>query len=224
MSRVGVIVLARGGREASVPFDLGVAVVVVGQAVGAAAARTVPWPAGSGVGYAVNAGVEALEAEEVDMVVTLDAALVATAGLVDRLRMALEGAAAVLPAPGASAPFAAAAFSVDAWRRLGGVDEGYLDVFVDADFAQALRAIGEKVVELPGPSLGAGTDDVPLRRWVRNEFMYRSRWGSSVRLWHWAARRVLGALGRAGERREVVGGIADGWSWRHTHRLMERSA
>jgi heme-degrading monooxygenase HmoA len=230
MTPVGLVFLARGGADvqaAALEPAIGRAatfVVMGGGAIPAGFPRR-SWPTGSGTAYAVNAGVEALlAASDVQVIVTLSDGAAWPSDVVDRLGTEVAGGADLVVSSGARAPFSATAFTVSAWRQVGGVEEGYGDVLSDADFARAIDGAGGLVREIDGAEVIETWTEPSLRVRVRNEFIFRSRWASSTRLWAWTASQLIRTVGTAGARGQVVGGVLDGMSWRHTRKLIGRAA
>ncbi len=234
MTSVGVVLLARGdvdvpttALEALEPaIDRAATFVVMGGGALPAGVSQRPWPVGSGTAYAVNAGVEALLAssDDVEVIVTLSVAASWPADIVDRLSSAVAAGAGLVVPPGACAPFSAAAFTVSAWRQAGGVEEGYGDVLSDVDFARAVSAAGGVVRETDGAEVHETWPEPSPRVRVRNAFIFRSRWGSSMMLWAWTASQLIRTGGAPDTRRQVAKGLFDGMSWRHTRKQIGRAA
>lgn len=233
MTSLGVVLLARDGADVQAPalealepaIDRAATFVVMGGGAVPAGFPQRSWPVGSGTAYAVNAGVEALLASsDVQVIVTLSVSALWPADIVDRLSSAVGAGADLVVPRGARAPFSAAAFTISAWRQAGGVEEAYVDVLCDVDFARSVSAAGGVVHEIAGAETGETWPEPSPRMRVRNEFIFRSRWGSSMRLWAWTASQLVRTVGAADAKGQVVKGLLDGVSWRHTRSQMRRTA
>ncbi|MFR9805647.1 glycosyltransferase family 2 protein [Pseudonocardia sp. RS010] len=122
-----------------------------------------------------------------------------------------EGSATV---PAAWIDGAAMMFSLESWRQVGGLDEGYFLYFEEIDFCQRLASIGGTVSCIGSARAAQSMGDQTPRLKFRNGIYYHWRWSRRRTLLTWIAAETVRLIIRHPSRvAQALDGARLGLDW-----------